>query len=203
MAEITGIPRNPRYAGDANAKQINLGLVFGMGRGEMAYQMGLEYASHRDKTGREWKRAGPKANAIFDSYHSAIPGVQKLLDQAASIARSRGYVQTVMGRHIRFPGGKFTHKAAGLVFQGTSADCMKWKMVELEPVCEKEGWRMLLSVHDELDFSVPPKQEKHARTVIKKHLETFDGKECPIFCRVPIRSGIEFGANWFDASKKE
>lgn len=202
VSEVTGIPRNPRYAGDANAKQINLGLVFGMGRGEMAYQMGLPYESHKDRGGREWKRAGPKANGIFDSYHSAIPGVQKLLDQAASIARSRGHVETVMGRHIRFPGGRGTHKAAGLVFQGTSADCMKQKMIELMPVCEENGWRMLLSVHDELDFDVPTKDVKRAKKILKEHLETFDGKRCPIYCRVPIRSEAKFGPNWFEASKK-
>lgn len=201
VADITGIPRNPRHAGDPNAKQINLGLVFGMGRGEMAYQMGLEHTSIRDKNGREWKRAGPKANSIFDTYHSAIPGVQKLLDQAASIARSRGHVKTVMDRHIRFPGGRATHKAAGLVFQGSSADCMKQKMVEMFPVCEKEGWPMLLSVHDELDFSIPVKAKKKAGGWIKSTLETFDGKSCPIACRVPIRSSVAFGPNWWEASK--
>jgi DNA polymerase I-like protein with 3'-5' exonuclease and polymerase domains len=201
VSEITGIPRNPRYAGDANAKQINLGLVFGMGRGEMAYQMGLEHTVHQDKAGRVWKRAGPQAERIFDSYHSAIPGVKALLDQAASRAKAKGYVQTVLGRRIRFPGGRATHKAAGLVFQGTSADCMKLKMLEMDAVCEAHGWRMLLSVHDEIDFSVPTKQEKKAKTIIQQNLETFDGEACPIKCRVPIRSSVAFGPNWWEASK--
>ena len=126
VADITGITRDRKFAGDtANAKQINLGLVFGMGEGEMAYNMGMEYESRIDSTGRVWKTAGPGAKAIFNKYHEAIPGVRALLQQASSIARARGYAQTAMGRRIRFPGGKAVHKAAGLVFQGTSAECMK------------------------------------------------------------------------------
>lgn len=200
VSEITGIPRNPRHAGDPNAKQINLGLVFGMGQGELAYQMGLEYTTTCDGT-REWKRAGPKAIELFDKYHGAIPGVKALLSQASSIARSRGYVETAMGRHIRFPGGQFTHKAAGLVFQGTSADCMKQKMVEMWPVSQKKGFNMLLSVHDELDFSFPKKESKRLQKVVKDSLQTFDGERCPIKCRVPILSSVAVGPNWYEASK--
>jgi len=201
-AELTGLPRSARYAGDANAKQINLGLVFGMGDGTLAEEMGLEYKIE-SRYGREFKVPGPEAKAIFKKYHAAIPGVRELLDQASSIARSRGYVRTVMGRHIRFPGGKFTHKAGGLVFQGSSADSIKRKMVELYALCKKKyGTHMLLSVHDELDFSTPKgKQGDEARAEIKRVLETFDGVECPIKCRVPIKSSIGVGKNWWDASK--
>lgn len=206
VADITGITRDRKFAGDtANAKQINLGLVFGMGEGEMAYNMGMEHEVIVDKSGKTWKRAGDKARDIFAKYHGAIPGVKALLNRASSIARSRGYVKTAMGRHIRFPGGKFVHKAGGLVFQGTSADCIKWKMVELWPVCKEKGWRMLLSVHDELDFSIPAAQatKQKGKTVdtLRAHLETFDGEKCPIKCRIPIRSDINFGNNWWEACK--
>jgi DNA polymerase I-like protein with 3'-5' exonuclease and polymerase domains len=203
VSDITGIPRNPPYAGAANAKQINLGLVFGMGEGEMAYQMGLDYTTRRDESGREWKNAGPKAKGVFSTYHGAIPGVKQLLDQASSIARARGFVKTVMGRRIRFPGGKFTHKAAGLVFQGTSADCLKLKMIRLHKMGKKEGFRYLLCVHDEHNTSHPVKMMKKHAPMVKRELELFDGKECPIACRVPIRSSLKTGANWHEASKKE
>lgn len=202
VADLTGLPRSARFAGDANAKQINLGLVFGMGQGKMAYEMGLPYTTRWDeKSKQEWYNAGPEAEELFDKYHSAIPGVKKLLSQSSSIARSRGYVRTIMGRHIRFPGGKFTHKAGGLVFQGSSADCMKQKMVELHPWCKDNGTKMLLSVHDELNFSIPSKEAPEQAAVIKKKLETFDGVECPIRCRVPILSSIALGPNWWEASK--
>lgn len=206
VSKITGIQRNARHAGDANAKQINLGLVFGMGQGEMAYQMGLDYTSryefNEDGTiKREWKNAGPKAKGIFQTYHAAIPGVQQLLNQAASIARARGYVTTAMGRHLRFPGGKATHKAAGLVFQGTSGDCMKVKMVILHRMGKKMGFNYLLSVHDEHDLSIPEGSVKKLIPVIKKELETFDGN--PISCRIPILSSIKTGPTWWDACKKD
>jgi DNA polymerase I-like protein with 3'-5' exonuclease and polymerase domains len=200
VSDITGIPRKPRFAGDANAKQINLGMVFGMGMGKMAYEMGLDYTVRYGDDGREWFNAGPKAQEVFNTYHSSIPGVSKLLSQASSIAKSRGFVQTIMGRHLRFPGGKYTHKAGGLVFQGSSADCMKQKMVELWPICEAEGAPMLLSVHDELDFSVP-KGSSQLVARIKEVLETFDGERCPIKLRVPIKSSVEVADNWFEASK--
>ena len=106
---------------------------------------------------------------------------------------------TIGGRHLRFPGGKATHKAVGLVFQGSSADCMKQKMVELWPVCKKEGMHMLLTVHDELDFSMPDGVRQSG--IVKEALETFDGVRCPIKCRVPIRSDVALGPNWFVASK--
>ncbi len=198
---LTSLPRSARFAGDPNAKQINLGLVFGMGDGRLAEEMGLEYTVGK-RNGREYLIPGEAAKAVFNQYHEAIPGVRALLDRASSVARSRGYVKTAIGRHIRFPGGKFTHKAGGLVFQGSSADCMKQKMVELYPFCKKEGIHMLLSVHDELNFSTP-KDSRAGRIqkLIKQKLETFDGKECPIECRVPILSSIGVGDNWWDASK--
>lgn len=200
VSDLTGIPRKPRFAGDANAKQINLGLVFGMGKGKMAYEMGLDYTM-RYSDEREWFIAGPKAQEVFDTYHGAIPGVSKILSEASSIASSRGFVKTIMGRHLRFPGRKATHKAGGLVFQGSSADCMKQKMIEIEPMCEEDGALMLLSVHDELDFSMPEDTAHKLAEKYKKVFETFDGVQCPIKCRVPIRSTVELGPNWFIASK--
>lgn len=196
VSDITGIPRKPRFAGDANAKQINLGLVFGMGEGKMAHEMGMDYTVRYGSDGREWFNSGPQAKAIFDTYHSSIPGVRKLLDQASSIAKSRGYVQTIMGRHLRFPRGA-TYKAGGLVFQGSSADCMKQKMVELWPVCQKEGMPMLLTVHDELDFSMG--ESARQMPIVKEILEEFD--RGPIKLRIPIRSSVDVGPNWFIASK--
>lgn len=202
VAEITGITRDRKYAGDtANAKQINLGLVFGMGEGEMAYNMGMEYTTIVDKNKKVYKRAGDAAKAIFKKYHDAIPGVKALLERASSIARARGHVETAMGRHLRFPGGRFLHKAGGLVFQGTSADCMKVKMLELWPVCKETGMQMSLTVHDELDFSVPEGDVGEATDLIKTHMEDFSSDRVPVQCRIPIRSSISFGTNWWEASK--
>jgi DNA polymerase I-like protein with 3'-5' exonuclease and polymerase domains len=201
-ADLTGLPRSPRFAGDPNAKQINLGLVFGMGQGKLAAEMGLPFTTEMRLMNGEEKEvyiAGPEARAIFQQYHGSIPGVKTLLQQASSIAKSRGYVKTVLGRRLRFPGGKFSHKAGGLVFQGTSADCAKLKMIELYHNGHKQGdFRLLLSVHDEFDLSAP---KKFKSGKVKKILETFDGEKCPILCRIPILSDVSTGPNWYEASK--
>lgn len=197
--QLTGLKRSPSYAGEPNAKQINLGLIFGMGKGKMAMTMGMDYEVI-SKRGREMLIAGPEALTIFEQYHTNIEGVQALLDKAGSIAKSRGFVKTIMGRHIRFPGGQFTHKAGGLVFQGTSADCMKQKMVEMYEPCANEGIDMLLSVHDELDFDVPEEQKRLMPQLVEWYT-TFDGVKTPIECRVPITCDAQFGPNWFIASK--
>ena len=201
-AEITGLPRSPRFAGDANAKQINLGLVFGMGQGRLAAEMGLPYKVREDKRGNLWYDPGPEAIQVFQTYHTAIPGVQKLLSKATSLAKSRGYVITASGRHLRFPGGRATHKAGGLVFQGTSADCMKRKMIELHRASKTLDFRLMLSVHDESDHSIPKgARGKKVAAAIKEISETFDGVKSPIACRVPIRASVAIGPNWFEASK--
>lgn len=198
VADMTGIPRKPRFAGDANSKQINLGMVFGMGEGTLAMEMGLPFTTD----GRGYRQAGPEAKEVFVKYHSEIPGVKKLLNEASSIARSRGHVMTKMGRHLRFPGGKYTHKAGGLIFQGTSADCMKVKMVEAHERYKGTGARMLLSVHDELNFSVPMelRTEEFDRD-IQQWYTRFDGVETPIHCRVPIQCEAAYGPNWWEACK--
>lgn len=203
VADLTGLPRSPRYAGDANAKQINLGLVFGMGEGKMAAEMGLPHKIETrqiDGEEREFIVAGPEAKAIFERYHASIPGIKELLAQANSIAKSRGYVQTILGRHLRFPGGRYTHKAGGLVFQGSSADCIKQKMIELHELSKELDFRFLLSVHDENDISIAPNNTR-AKKKVKEVLETFDGKKCPIHCRIPILADIGSGPNWWEASK--
>jgi DNA polymerase-1 len=200
VAGLTGLPRSATPGIKGNAKQINLGLVFGMGMGRLAQEMGLPY-EEATRQGKVFLVPGPEAEEVFAKYHKAVPGVKDLLDQAASVARSRGYVVTAGGRHIRFPRGQFVHKAAGLIFQGTAADCMKYKLIEHDKEWGPDSdVHMLLSVHDEVDFSVPPGDTKvHAR--IKEINESFDGSTCPIKCRVPIRCSVTAGETWWHASK--
>jgi DNA polymerase-1 len=198
VSDLTALPRNPVDGVKGNAKQINLGLVFGMGMGRLAQEMGLPYeeVTRRNKT---WLVPGPEAEAIFSQYHEAVPGVKELLETASSVARSRGFVQTAGGRHIRFPGGNYTHKAAGLIFQGTSADCMKYKLIEHDKEWAGTDVYPVLSVHDEIDFSAPDDPAIVKR--IKEINECFDGVGCPIKCRVPILCSVTMADNWWEASK--
>lgn len=202
-AELTGLPRSPRFAGDANAKQINLGLVFGMGEGKLASEMGLPHFTEVDeRSGRIWTRPGPEAMEVFAKYHATIPGVKEMLRRASSIAKSRGYVKTVAQRHIRFPGGQFTHKAGGLIFQGSAADALKVKLIEVHEYLESVGDenRLLLNVHDEFDTQVQHHRED-VRKEITRIVEDFSPETCEISFRVPIRSDQGIGSNWWQASK--
>jgi DNA polymerase-1 len=194
VADLTGLPRSPRYAGDANAKQINLGLCFGMGQGKLAKEMGLPFTIDHFPDGREFLKPGSDAIRVFDTYHKAIPGVRDMLKRASEVARSRGHVRTLMGRHIRFPGGNFVHKAGGLIFQGTSADLNKLNMINIHNALKGTGARLLLNVHDEYNLSTPDRGVlDEVKRVIQHHPEI----------RVPIRTDYGVGNNWWSAAHED
>ncbi len=194
VADLTGLPRSPRYAGDANAKQINLGLCFGMGQGKLAKEMGLPFTVDRFPDGREFLKPGLDAMRVFDTYHKAIPGVRDMLKRASDVAKSRGFVRTLMGRHIRFPGGNYVHKAGGLIFQGTSADLNKLNMINIHNALKGTGARLLLNVHDEYNLSTPDRGVlDEVKRVIQDHPEI----------RVPIRTDYGVGTNWWSAAHED
>lgn len=199
VADMTGIPRNAQYVGGPSSKAINLSMVFGAGPGKAAEMMGLPFTVEKLPNGKVYKKPGPEAQELFNKYHKAVPGVKQLLDNAAAIARSRGYVITAMGRHIRFPGGQFTHKAGGLVFQGTSADNMKTKLIEVDAICRDHGdASLLLTVHDEIGVSIPDKDDALIQNIIKAYT-TFDGINSAVKLRIPITCEWGVGNNWYEA----
>jgi DNA polymerase-1 len=102
VSDMTGIPRNPAYAGAPNTKQINLGLAFGAGAGKLAFMMGMEYEIGEYR-GKMAYRPGPEATRIFDMYHTKLPGVKEFMKKAESVAKTTGYVRTSIGRRLRFP----------------------------------------------------------------------------------------------------
>lgn len=199
VSDMTGIPRNAQYAGGPSSKAINLGLAFNMGSGRLAQECGLPYTEEIGPTGNVFLKAGPEAMELFEKYHTANPGMRNTAQKASSIAKERGYVHSVMGRHIRFPGGQFVHKASGLIYQATSADCMKQKLIELHAYLKQhECGRLLLTVHDEVGISLDNDCVEHAEEIARIYT-TFDGRECPIHLRVPITCDWGLGDNWLDA----
>lgn len=199
VSDMTGIPRNAQYAGGPSSKAINLGLAFNMGSGRLAQECGLPYTEEVGPNGNVFLKAGPEALELFEKYHAANPGMRNTAQKASSIAKERGYVHSVMGRHIRFPGGQFVHKASGLIYQATSADCMKQKLIELHRyLTEHECGRLLLTVHDEVGISLDDDSAHHAQQIARIYT-TFDGVECPIKLRVPITCDWGVGENWYIA----
>jgi DNA polymerase I-like protein with 3'-5' exonuclease and polymerase domains len=199
VSDMTGIPRNAQYAGGPSSKAINLGLAFNMGSGRLAQECGLPYTEEEGPNGNVYLKAGPEAMALFEKYHAANPGMRNTAQKASSIAKERGYVHSAMGRHIRFPGGQFVHKASGLIYQATSADCMKQKLIELDAYLkEHQCGRLLLTVHDEVGISLDNDSVHHAEEIARIYT-TFDGRECPIALRVPITCDWGLGDNWLEA----
>lgn len=194
-ADLVGIVRSATYAGQPNAKQINLGLVFGMGQGKLAQEIGLPYTEEEGRGGKTWLKPGPEAVELFERYHEAVPGIKEFLDQAQGVAKRRGYIMSVMGRHMRFPRGMFVHKAGGYLFQSACAEAMKQKMIEFDEYCDNHDGRLVLSVHDELGLSMP---EDANLKEIKELYTRFDGILTPIQFRVPIDADVGMGNNWFE-----
>ena len=181
-AEMTGKPRGI-------AKPINLGLVFGMGEGKLAKEVDLPFMV--DEKG--YLRAGPEAQAMFAEYHAKFPYAKRFLTQAANVAKARGYVKTILGRHIHFPGGKAVHKAGGLVFQGSAADIMKQKLIVLNKEFRKTDTRFNLVVHDEFCLSSPKELSRQVSQRVKQITE-----DVPEF-RIPILADPGIGSNWWEA----
>jgi DNA polymerase I-like protein with 3'-5' exonuclease and polymerase domains len=185
VAEMANIPRS-------QAKTINLGLFYGMGKNKLQAELGV---SKED------------ANDLFRLYHDKVPFVKMLMESVMRRAQDKGRVRTLLGRRCRFnlwepnqfgihkalnhedalaehgPGIKraFTYKALNKLIQGSAADMTKKAMVDLY----KEGIIPHIQVHDELDISVNNNAEK-----IKKIMESAVNLE------VPNKVDYEFGPNW-------
>jgi len=185
VAEMAQIPRE-------QAKTINLGLFYGMGKNKLQAELGV---------------SKEKANDLFRQYHSRVPFVKQLMDSVMARAQDRGKVRTLLGRLCRFhlwepnqfgihkplphdaalaehgPGIRraFTYKALNKLIQGSAADMTKKAMIDLH----KEGITPHIQVHDELDISVDNNADK-----IKEIMES------AVELEVPNKVDYESGPNW-------
>jgi DNA polymerase-1 len=226
-SDITGLPRDrDQKTGGANAKQMNLGLIFGMSAGRMAKEMMLPYSMRGSCRNEDcgmhgasvavspcptcgkkielYFEAGEEAQGLFSKYHKNIPGAEKLKKKVASIARDRGYITTQLGRRIRFPNRNMAYKAAGLLFQSQAAESMKVKIVELgeyQRSLPRDMMRLMVVVHDEYDISLREGRNPKIDGEIKHILERFDGDITPLSYRIPILADFGIGPNWWEASK--
>jgi DNA polymerase I-like protein with 3'-5' exonuclease and polymerase domains len=187
VADMAEIPRS-------QAKTINLGLFYGMGKNKLQAELGV---------------SKDKADSLFKQYHNKVPFVKQLMDNVMQRAQNSGRVRTLLGRLCRFhlwepnqfgihkalphdaallehgPGIKraYTYKALNKLIQGSAADMTKKAMLELY----KEGIIPHIQVHDELDISV--ESPKHAQK-IKSIMED------AVKLEVPNKVDYESGVNW-------
>ena len=186
VAEMLNMRRNPGPGGGANAKQINLAMIFNMGMGKLAKQMHLPYMEEAGKNGKIYLKPGEEAIGVFNHYHAMIPGAADMAKMASSVAASRGYVTSICGRHLRFPDKRFTYKASGYLYQSFTADLIKKAMVD---IYLELGQVPHLSVHDELIFSID--NAEIAFEIQRVMQDTFKG-----LTDIPIRTKPECGVNW-------
>ena len=187
VADMAEIPRS-------QAKTINLGLFYGMGKNKLQAELGVS----KDKAGD-----------LFKQYHNKVPFVKKLMDNVMYRAQDSGKIRTLLGRLCRFhlwepnqfgihkplphaaalaehgPGIKraYTYKALNRLIQGSAADMTKKAMIELH----KQGITPHIQVHDELDISVADEAEA---AKIKSVMES------AVDLEVPNKVDYESGPNW-------
>ena len=200
VSDMTGIPRNPPYAGAPNTKQINLGLSFGAGAGKLAFMMGMPYTVKEYKAKMSYQ-PGTEAQAIFDLYHKKLPAVKTFMKKAENVARETQFVRTQIGRRLRFPRGVGAHKAAGLLYQAYAADIHKIGLVSVDRAIREHGLpaRLMMSCHDEIGVSTEENEE--VKNIILKEYTDFGSPQSRVKMRVPIMASAEYGPNWYVASK--
>jgi DNA polymerase I-like protein with 3'-5' exonuclease and polymerase domains len=189
VATMAQIPRS-------QAKTINLGLFYGMGKTKLQAELGV---------------SKEKAAELFEQYHAKVPFVKQLINTASNRAQERGQIRTLLGRLCRFhlwepnvfemhkalpheealqehgPGIRRagTYKALNKLIQGSAADMTKKAMVDLY----KEGIIAHIQIHDELDLSVEsPEQAK----------KIIDIMENAVTLEVPNKVDYESGQTWGD-----
>ncbi len=198
-----------------NVKDLNFAYVYGAGLVKQALMLGhitaAEFAEiKRTKNYRHPKLA--QTQEVRRIYKSEVPEVADLLERASFIAKPecdedcfdkmtgrktrlhdteehRGYVRTVLGRRSRFPKGQRLHKAFNSIDQGSAADIMKRKIVELHAERKWTGLTMRYTVHDEVDGDVGDAES--ARRVG----EVLNRQSFPEI-RVPILWEVSTGKNW-------
>lgn len=188
VADMVGITRDL-------AKPVNLGLMYGMGKGLMAKNCGMPYTM-TVKKGKARLKAGPEAEQIFETYHAQVPEVRMFMKAAEKRARRRGYIITIDGRKIRFHDLNKAFRAGCYIIQGSSAGLLKKKMVLLDNEFKNTSVELMLTVHDEFDLLVP----KGSETTRAKKIVTEIMQDVPEL-NLPIRCDIGIGKNWWEASK--
>ena len=187
VADMAGIDRR-------TAKTINLGMMYGMGKGKLASQLGLDEKETAD---------------LFAKYHNNVPFVRQLMEQATRRAEHVGYLRTLLGRKCRFDKWEprafgihkalprweaekeygqylkraWTYKALNRLIQGSSADMTKKAMVDLY----EEGILSHIQVHDELNCSIEDeKQAKKIKEIMEQTVEL----------KVPLKVDMKLGPSW-------
>ena len=193
VADMAGISRT-------QAKTINLGLFYGMGKAKLGRELGI---------------SKDNAENLLNKYHSRVPFVKKLAEAVTNSASKYGFIRTIRGRKCRFDMWEpatfgmnkamqyeeakaiygnnirraFTYKALNRLIQGSAADQTKQAMIN----CYKQGYKPLLQIHDELCFSINSEEDiKGVKEVMENAIENL---------KVPFKVDVALGRSWGEAKE--
>jgi DNA polymerase-1 len=171
------------------AKVVNFGVLYGMSAFGLAKELKI------DRT---------QAKAYIDSYFATYTGVREYFDRIIAKGERRGYVETMFGRRrylpdltSRNPARREAARRAAVnsPIQGTAADIIKRAMITIDRRRREEGWRavMIMQVHDELVFEVPPEELQPLRDLVRAEMGGAAALEIPLVVDIGV------GDNWLEA----
>ena len=171
------------------AKQANFGIIYGITTYGLAQRMGIDNG---------------EARQLIDDYFKTFPKVQAYMEAAKEQAREKGYAETMFGRRRYLPDitsrngtvrGFAERNAINAPIQGSEADIIKIAMIRIWRRFKDENIRskMILQVHDELNFSVYPDEVEQVGKIVIEEMQ----KACEL--NVPLVADAGWGDNWLEA----
>ena len=182
---LEGITREQR----SKAKTANFGIIYGISVFGLAERLNVDRK---------------EAKALIDGYFETYPHVREYMDKSIRSAREKGYIETIFKRKRYLPDinshnavvrGYAERNAINAPIQGSAADIIKVAMVHIYQRFMKEGIRskMILQVHDELNFSVLPEEKEKVKQIVISEMES------AYKMKVPLRADCGWGKNWLEA----
>ena len=174
-----------------NAKAVNFGIIYGQTEFGLSKELGISRKEAKD---------------YIESYFARYSGVKQWIDTTIQEARSSGISTTMMGRrrYIKDINSKnfnlrsFAERTAvNTPIQGTAADIIKIAMLQVQEQLKKRNFeaKMLLQVHDELIFEVPPQEIAGLIVILRECMEHAVNLE------VPLKIDVNVGFNWYDMER--
>lgn len=171
------------------AKQANFGIIYGITTYGLAQRMNID---------------NREARQLIDDYFATFPKVQAYMEQAKETCRAKGYAETLFHRRRYLPDihsknatvrGFAERNAINAPIQGSEADIIKVAMIRIHQRFQREGIRskMILQVHDELNFSVYPEEKEQVERIVIEEMQ----RAYPL--SVPLTADAGWGKNWLEA----
>ena len=183
--DIKNVTRDQRN----KAKRANFGIIYGITVFGLAERLEIERKEARE---------------LIDGYFQSFPKVAEYMEQCKQTAREKGYVETIFHRRRYLPDinsrnatvrGYAERNAINAPIQGSAADIIKVAMINIHRRMKEEKLRskMILQVHDELNFSVYPSEKRIMERIVLKEMEH------AYEMTVPLMADSGWGNNWLEA----